>query len=224
MARQSKWSDDYWLLLLQLYLRKPAGVKPMYSRAMVDLSLELHIRPAALFAGMCAIANLKTPRIERIWQTYGNNPRRLARAVRLLRSMNGFNNADEFYSGVSLNETFELDFKPVADGSPFTPVMLIIVLDLYFRLTPATMVAETPEVIELARLMGVPPRDIAGVMSRFRLCDPYLCRNKPAADKKEATNNSDPLLSACRNVWQRFSNESPEALEAFATELKEYFK
>ena len=43
MATHPLWSDDYWLLLLQLYLKKPEGMKPMYSRALVDLSLELHI-------------------------------------------------------------------------------------------------------------------------------------------------------------------------------------
>lgn len=26
------WSDEYWLLLMQLYQRKPAGIKPLYSR------------------------------------------------------------------------------------------------------------------------------------------------------------------------------------------------
>lgn len=218
MARQSNWSDDFWLLLLQLYLRKPVGVKPMYCRAMVDLSMELHIRPAVLFARMCSIANLDTPRIERLWQTYGSSPRRLARAVRLLREMAGFNNADEFYSGVALNETFERDFKPVAADSPFTPMMLILVLDLYFRLTPATMVAATPEVVELARLMGVSAQDVAGVMGLYRHCDPYLRRS----DAGPA--DAGPLMSACRSVWQRFGNSSPEVLASFAAELKEYFR
>lgn len=220
MARQPNWSDDYWLLLLQLYLRRPAGIKPMYSRAMVDLSLELHIQPTALFARMCALANLDTPRIERIWQTYGNNPRRLSRAVRLLRGMDGFNNAGEFYSGVGMNETFELDFKPVADGCPFTPVMLILVLDLYFRLIPVTMVAETPEVVELSRLIGVRPADVVAVMDRLRLCDPYL--NRGVAPK--TGDGTDPLLDACSDVWHRFGNSRPDELASFAGELKEYFK
>ena len=74
MAKNTKWSDDYWLLLMQIYLQKPVGIKPMYSRKMVNLSLELHIAPNILFARMCQIANLETPRIERIWETYGNNP------------------------------------------------------------------------------------------------------------------------------------------------------
>ena len=49
MAKNQLWNDDYWLLLMQLYLRKPVGVKPMYNREMVKLSLELHIPPQQLF-------------------------------------------------------------------------------------------------------------------------------------------------------------------------------
>jgi hypothetical protein len=63
MARNAKWSDDYWLLLMQIYLQRPVGIKPMYSRKMVDLSLELHIAPNILFTKMCQIANLETPRV-----------------------------------------------------------------------------------------------------------------------------------------------------------------
>ena len=45
MAKHPLWNDDYWLLLLQLYQKKPMGVKPLYSKGIVDLSLELHIQP-----------------------------------------------------------------------------------------------------------------------------------------------------------------------------------
>ena len=82
MYKKAKWSDDYWLLLMQIYLQRPVGIKPMYSRKMVELSLELHIAPNVLYNRMCQMANLQTPRIEHIWETYGNNPRKLSRAVR----------------------------------------------------------------------------------------------------------------------------------------------
>ena len=123
MAKDSKWQDEYWLLLMQIYLQKPVGIKPMYSRAMVDLSLELHIAPERLFNKMCQIANLETPRVEHIWEVYGNNPRKLARAVRLFREMKGFNNSDAFYDGVELNESFERDFRPLEEDERFTPVL-----------------------------------------------------------------------------------------------------
>ena len=100
MAKSIKWQDDYWLLLMQLYLQKPTGLKPMYSRGMVDLAIEIHIAPEQLFNKMCQLANLETPRVEHLWETYGNNPRKLARAASLYRSMKGFNNA-----GLALRKT-----------------------------------------------------------------------------------------------------------------------
>ena len=215
MARNAKWSDDYWLLLMQIYLQKPVGIKPMYSRKMVDLSMELHIAPSVLFTKMCQIANLETPRIEHIWETYGNNPRKLTRAVRLWREMRGYGNANEFYDGVEVNETFELDFKPVAEGETMTPAMLILILDLYFRLTPITMVSETPEIQELARRIKVKPKDVVEVMEVFQHCDPYL-------NKKDVM--ISPLFSPCFDVWRRFGNADTEVLAAFAAQLAEYFK
>lgn len=215
MAKHNNnWSDDYWLLLMQLYLRRPVGVKPLYSRQLVDLSLELHIPPEALHARMRAIATLATPRIERLRQTCSASPRRLARAVRLLRAMNGFNSAGGFYEGVETAETFERDFRPVFPDTPLTPVMLILILDLYFRLTPLTMVEHTPEVVELARLMGISAREVVHVMDIYQCCDPCLKRSGVVFS---------PLLLPCRDVWQRFGNGDPGELAVLAGELREYF-
>ena len=215
MAKNIKWQDDYWLLLMQIYLQKPVGLKPLYNRQMVDLSMELHIAPTALFNKMCQIANLETPRIERIWETYSDNPRKLARAARLLREMKGFNNANLFYEGVETNESFEKDFKPVSGSDHLTPVMLILILDLYFRLTPATMVIETPEIQELARLIKVTPLEVVDAMDVFQHCDPYL-------NRKDVT--FSPLLLPCTEIWRRFGNANTEELASYAAQLKEYFK
>ena len=215
MAKNSKWQDEYWLLLLQLYLQKPVGIKPMYSRGMVDLSLELHIAPNLLFNKMCQIANLETPRVERFWELYGNNPKKLKRAVNLLREMWGFNNAMEFYDGVETNESFEKDFKPIADGTTLTPVALTLILDLYFRLTPITMVPETPEVQELAKLIKQKPEAVVEVLETFMHCDPYL-------NRKDVVMGD--LVLACQQVWRRFGNANPEELASYAEQLKEYYK
>ncbi len=215
MSKNIKWSDDYWLLLMQIYLQKPVGIKPMYSRKMVNLSLELHIAPNVLFARMCQIANLETPRIEHIWETYGNNPRKLSRAVKLWREMRGYGTANAFFEGVEVNETFERDFRPIAGKGSMTPVMLILILDLYFRLTPATMVIETPEIQELARLIKVTPLGVVDAMDVFQHCDPYL-------NRKDVT--FSPLLLPCTEVWRRFGNANTEELASYAAQLKEYFK
>lgn len=215
MAKDSKWQDEYWLLLMQIYLQKPVGLKPMYSRQMVDLSLELHIAPERLYNKMCQIANLETPRIEHIWEVYGRNPNKLKRAVSLWREMRGFNNSEAFYDGVELNEGFERDFRPLEEDERFMPVMLILILDLYFRLTPQTMVAETPEIQELARLMKLKASDVAEVMEVFQYCDPYLNRRGVIFH---------PLLIPCQEIWRRYGNSDVETLASYAEQLKTYFK
>jgi len=215
MAKNAKWSDDYWLLLMQIYLQKPVGIKPMFHRKMVDLSLELHMPPNFLFNKMCQIANLETPRIEHIWETYGRNPKKLARAVSLWREMRGYGHANAFYKGVEVQETFEKDFRPVNKETTMTPVMMTLILDLYFRLTPVTMVPETPEVQELAKLIKVRPQEVIEIMKLFQYCDPYLNRK----DQPDST-----LLSPCQVIWRRYGNAETEQLAAYAEQLKEYFR
>ena len=229
MARSSIWKDDYWVLLMQLYLKKPVGVKALYNRDMVDLSMELHIAPEALQSRMQQIAQFDTakgaaaqqggsdtpPRIERIYRTYSDNSKKLARAVRMLRQMSGFGAADVFYDGVEVEETFEKDFRPLREDERLMPVMLIIVLDLYFRLTPATMVAETPEVQEAAQQMKLPTDLVVDVLHVYQHCDPYLKRDD---------NYFSPLLLPCQQVWQRFGNIDTVILEKHADELREYFR
>ena len=177
MAKKQLWQDDYWLMLMQQYLRKPVGIKPLYCRSMVELSLELPITPQELHERMGEIARLRIPRIERLWQEYSQNPRRLSRAVSLLRSMKGFNSGGDFFEGVDVQETFEREFRPLPEDERLTPVMLTLILDLYFRLTPITMVGETPEVQELARLLHIPTALVVDILNIFQHCDPYLNRH-----------------------------------------------
>ena len=215
MAKKTKWHDDYWLLLMQIYLRKPVGMKPVYSREMVTLALELHIPPQVLVSKMQEIATLDTPRIERIWQTYSGNPRKLARAARLLREMKGFGRADEFYEGVEVNETWEKDWGALPENPQLTPVMLVLVLDLYFRLTPATMVKETPEVQELARTLKISNSEVVELLEVFQHCDPYL-------NRRDVT--FSPLLLPCQQVWQQYGNGDTRELADYAEKLKAYFE
>ena len=215
MAKNQNWQDDYWLLVMQLYLRKPVGVKPMYSRDSVFLSLELHIAPEQLFARQCDIAHLETPRIERMWEEYSRNPKRLTRAVQMLRNMIGFNNAGDFYDGVDVEETFEYDFRPLEGEERLMPISLVLILDLYFRLTPPTMVKETPEVQELARKMRVPVELIVDVLDVFQHCDPYL---------KHRDVIIHPLLQPCQQIWERYGNIDSRKLASYAVQLMAYYQ
>lgn len=214
------WSDEYWPLLLQLYLRKPVGVKPLYAKPTVALALELHIEPRCLYKAMFHLRGLDMPSLRHLWAVYANNPRKLSRDCNRLRHMDGFGKAGEFYEGVTLNESWEKLFVPIetANDDPpmcIMPVQLIIILDLYFRLTPVTMVAATPEIIELGKLIRLSAQQVVAIMDVFQFCDPYLNR---------ADFMIDPLLPACMETWQRYGNDNPEELSAFAAQLKEYFK
>ena len=252
MAKHTLWHDEYWLLLMQLYLKRPQGVKPLYSRPLVNLGMELHIPPSYLFRNMLRLRQIDTPRLQQLWDTYGKSPRKLSKEVKLLRQMNGFGNSEDFYAGVEINESWEKDFKPiellssaknkigemaeacdrvdsVLKGSsetshkdkrqpqytPLTPAKLIMILDLYFRLTPITMVPETPEIISLARLIQSTPQEISDVMQVYKVCDPYL---------NHKARTMSPLHKPCMQVWNRFGNANPEKLTALAAQLKDYWK
>lgn len=223
------WNDEDWLLLMQLYLRKPSGVKPMYSRPMVDLALELHLHPKVLYEQMMKLRQIDTPRMERLWQQYGNNKYRLAKGVKMLREMKGFRNASAFYDGVEETVAeWEQDFRPIegldlshprhsetSKKNVVMPIHLILILDQYFRLTPSTMTVETSEVSELSRLIGMRAETVVEVMEVFQICDPYL--------KRDAMMVSEFLLP-CQQIWQRFGNDKPEKLAALAAQMKAYFE
>ena len=210
----SRWNDQYWLPLLQLFLRKPEGVKPIYNPQLVKLALELHIHPQFLYQQMIRLRQLDTPRLRHLWETYAGNPERLAKGVRKLRAMKGFRNSDAFYEGVLIQESWELDFKPLPEDPQIKPVMLILILDLFFRLTPNTMVPETPEIKELAKLIRLKPQQVAEIMDIFLVCDPYLNRSEIVLS---------PLLRPCQQIWKRYSDIPPHKLAAEALLLKEYF-
>ncbi len=214
MARHPLWNNDYWLLLLQLYQKKPMGVKPPYSKGMVDLSLELHIQPEYLHEQMFKL-RMMTPPIKRLWDKYANNPCRLAHDISLIKHLRGCGNAQQFYDGVEIKETFEKDWQPIAGEPSLTLVKLIIILDLYFQLTPTTMVQETPEIIDLGKLIKTSPQVITEAMGVFQYCDPYLNRDDVFIS---------PLLDACSEIWHRYGNGNPDKLYQIANDLKEYFK
>ena len=213
MAKNALWSDEYWLLLMRPYLRKPEGVKPMYSKEMVKLALELHIPPQFLYEQMFRLRQLDTPRLERLWETYSKNPNKLARGIKKLRQMKGWR--DELFDGVEIIESWELDFKPLPVHTGIMPITLIIILDQYFRLTPITMVKDTPEIQDLAKLLKLKPELIVEIMEIFQLCDPYLNKDMMIVDD---------LLHPCQQIWKRYGNDNPQKLAAYAAQLKEFFK
>lgn len=215
MATHPLWTDDYWLLLLQLYIKRPTGIKPLYSRQLVELSLDIHIPPRYLYEQMFRLRQKDSPVIQLLWNTFGNNPRKLSAEIRKLRNMEGFGRPKDFYKGVDVRESFEKDFQLIDCYPQLKPVSLILILDLYFQLTPNTMVKETPEVRQMAKLLDVSPQTVVEVMDVFQFCDPYLNRDDLMIS---------PLLLPCQNVWNRYGNDNLEKLSAIAAQLRDYFK
>lgn len=214
MATHPLWSDDYWLLVMQLYNKKPVGVKSEYSHPVVELGIELHIPPKTITEQMRTLERHATPSLKRLWDTYADNPRRLTRDVKRLRQMAGFGDSSLFYDGVETTLPFERDYRPIDSTTDITPVMLVIILSLYFELTPNTMVSETPEVLDMANMLGIKPEEIVNILDIFQTFDPILKR-KPLP--------SSPLNDEAQRTWQRFYNEQPEQLENTVEKLKEYF-
>jgi hypothetical protein len=77
------------------------------------------------------------------------------------------------------------------------------------------MVVETPEIINLGKVIKIKPETLVDVMDVFQHCDPYLHRNDIIIT---------PLLQPCQNIWKRYGNEALDKLGKFAEELMEYFK
>lgn len=215
MVTHTLWSEEYWPMLLQIYFKKPIGIKPTYARPIVELSLELHIPPYILYANMEEFHLNNLPSIHALWKAYANNPKKLQKEARRIRKMSGFGKPEEFYEGVTTAETFEKDFKPIEKATDLTPVALIIVLDLYFHLTPITMTEGTPEVKEVARLLNITPRRVVEIMDVYRFCDPYLNQDDLIIS---------PLLLPCQNIWDRYGNADTKELSALTEELCYYYR
>ena len=216
MASNSQmWQDEWWPFVLLLYMRKPVGVKRMYSRACVNLALELHLPPSVICEKMAELRRPAAPSLRRLMERYDGRARALSNRVEKLRLMRGFSSHGLFYDGVEVRETWETDFRELPGTGGLTPVALILVLDLYFRLTPSTMSVDTPEVKELARLIGQKASAVAEVMGVYQILDPYLSRGEFMVT---------PLLKPCQQVWQRYGNGDIEQLAALAAQLKEYYE
>ena len=208
------WNNEYWPLLIQAYLAKPEGIKSQWSRTAVDLAMELHLRPTDITDRLKTIDAHNSAPVERLLQHYKAHPRRLLRDTERLRHMSGFGDMAAFYDGVSTaTHKFEALYRPVG-GTPFTPAMLTILLDLYFRLTPNTMVDETPEIIELAKLTHIPTQLIVDVLQCFLACDPYL---------NFVPNMDNNLLAPCGAIWNEYGSLQPQQLEGIAAQMKFYF-
>ena len=215
MANNNLWTDSYWLLLMQACKKKPDEVKSPWSKTMVDLAIELHIHPKTLFEKMEQLLDHKTASLQKIWDTYTDNTRRLNKDAKRVREMKGFGDADSFFMGVESTDSFETFYLPVADDTKLTPAALTILIDLYFMLTPNTMVEETPEVADVARMLTLTTKEVVDVLSVFQTFDPIL--------KRKALPTS-PIVEATRRTWDEYANDTQNMNDKKERALAYYHK
>ena len=213
------WTNEYWPLLIQAYLAKPEGPKSQWSRWAVDLAMELHLRPADIADRMKTIDTHATPAVERLLTHYKAHPRRLQRDADSLHSMAGFGASAAFYDGVeTAAQGFEALYRPTG-GTPYTPAMLIIMLDLYFRLIPATMVETTPEVRDMARRTRLTEAEVTEVLHTYLYVDP--ASRKRSDDALAAFS---PLTALCASTWHSLADGDPATVASEAQKFYEYYR
>ena len=214
MPIHPQWSDDYWPLIVQLYASKPAGVKPLFAPSVIDLSIRLHLPPKVVITQMQRLHDHTTPSLQRLWNKYMRNRRRLKRDLQRVEEMLCFGAGNMFYDGVEVVDVFADNFRPLATDTKLSRAMLVFILDLYFRLIPATMVKETPEVKELAEQFGVSAEEVVEVLAIYQTFDPIL--------RRDAAPES-PLSNACRATWQHYHNAEPTLLAHDISRIMRYF-
>ena len=227
------WINDYWPLAINAYLAPPAGPKSCLSRPVIDLAVQLHMKPADIADRLGTIHSHGKPAVERLLQHYTAHPKLLKRDVARLLDMSGFGLGSAFYEGVCTAEQgFEHFYRPIA-GTPFTEAMLTLLLDLYFRLVPATMIESTPEVRDMARRTGLAAARVVEVLHAFRDVDPCTRRRDTAtaqadtaqhtADATQHAADAPTLGQLCRDTWQRLGNGDPMTTAAEARRFMEYY-
>lgn len=224
------WTNEYWPLAINAYLTAPVGPKSRLSRPVIDLAMQLHMKPADIAERLNVIHSHGKPAVERLLQHYTAHPKRLKRDAARLLDMSGFGLGSAFYEGVCTAEQgFEHFYRPIG-GTPFTEAMLTLLLDLYFRLVPATMIETTPEVRDMARRTGLAAAQVVEVLHAFRDVDP-CARRRAAADQSATTGQSAASQSAapptlpqlCRATWQRLDDGDPMTTAAEAQRFMEYY-
>lgn len=97
---------------------------------------------------------------------------------------------------------------------------MIVVLDLYFKLPFGRLNARTPEVMELARIIGRSNNSVALRLVNYAACDPYILetgrhgmesgRDRCLPFWNEFASNKEALFFRAEEIKARFANNSIE--------------
>lgn len=146
-----QWTTEEAILVLELYMSKPKGMKSATDKNLVNLAQLLGRTPESL----CR-------RMQKFQQWYPVLP---------------FDTEESIYNGENpaiWNDYFAQPRKAHKEAPVILEEFCIgtLVLNLYFQLIISTMNEKVPEVIELSKLVKRPAKNIANMLLAYALLDP----------------------------------------------------
>ncbi len=172
-----KWTKEESILVLDLYFKKPAGMKKKDSPQILDLANTIGRTPNAVYRKMYGFLRWyptipllfydevedENDPFQPFWNEYFLDPKKLNRDAKAILS----------------------------DIRVYT-----LTLYLYFHLVPNTMAPKVPEVVALAKLVKRSPAFIVEILHNYLSCDPFM--------RGKATQASTTLQKTCRLIWERY--------------------
>ncbi len=172
-----QWTTEEAILVLDLYMSKPKGMRPATDEQLVNLAQLLGRTPESL----CR-------RMQKFQQWYPVLP---------------FDVTEPIYNDENpaiWNEYFAQPRKAHKEAPSILEEFCIgtLVLNLYFQLIISTMNEKVPEVVELGKLVKRPAKAIAGMLLSYASLDPFM-KDGPAVDL--------PASSVQRQLWNRYADD-----------------
>lgn len=193
--KAAKWTKEESVLVLDLYFKKPVGIKEKDSPLILDLAQTIGRTPNAVYRRMYGLLR---------WYP----------AIPLLFHDDLDEEDDPFQP--FLNEYFINRKKLHKDAALFLSNIRIytLTLHLYFHLVPSTMVPKVPEVASLAKLVGRKQDFIVEILRNYLSCDPFMQGKVPIP--------TTTLQRPCRLMWERYGKDANK-LNAAAQYITEYY-
>ncbi len=179
----AKWTKEESVLVLDLYFRKPVGMKKKDSPLILDLAQTIGRTPSAVYRRMyeflrwyptiplfyCEDVEDENDPFQPFWHEYFTDSKKLHK------------DAEAYLSEIRI---------------------YTLTLHLYFHLLPDTMVPKVPEVVALAKLVRKPVNTIVEILHNYLSCDPFM--------RGKTQQASTTLEKLCSLVWKRYEGNLPK--------------
>lgn len=172
-----QWSTEESILVLDLYMNKPKGMKPATDETLVNLAQLLGRTPESL----CR-------RMQKFQQWYPVLP---------------FDTEETLYNDENpaiWNDYFAQPRKAHKEAPAILEEFCIdtLVLNLYFQLIISTMNEKVPEVVELSKLVKRPAKAVADMLLSYASLDPFM------KDTPTMNVSASPIQ---QQLWNRYADD-----------------